>query len=1614
VRGLCRRCLFGAELQVNATGHHNHSIKWSGQLAGVEGKVAVMRLSAVSLFEHRLEEKKCRRSSSREASLCAAPESCSNPAELHAVSPDPGRQPEGPTALSAVNMSKVNGGSSGCRAVVMAGRYLSCPSAPALTRSSGQRQRRVLGAQRRVISSDDARERGKAAAPAQQEQLGYCSAAVTSRNLIHRDVKAFLNEVGGDPREARYWLAQFQRANSTRSPAFAVLEVDGSVFNSREMVQSLAFGLSFLQRMDMKPVVVMGWSEQEETGPKEPVAGSRCTQGVVGRSQQLTEALQQHSATVLPLFSAESFLLLNEAPRGSSPPTSIAVDTGLLQWSLDCGTIPLVCPIGRDGRGCSVMLDPTEVTAAISRALQPHKVMFLNNSGGVLCTVSLPSDLPSLSVAAWLSTAERRKVTTIARLLNQLPSESSAVITSADTVLTELFSHRGSGTLFKNGDPIHWYNSLDGIDVERLLALINKSFDKTLRADYIDSLKGRLHSVYLSEGYSVAAIITMEPVNSGTPYLDKFVVSSSKQGQGTSHILWECIRQDLGKLFWRSRATNRINPWYFKHCDGSFVNGVWTVFWFGLTDIRDSYELTLDRLCSFYSYPKERILTGCITTWYSSCTALNRKALQRVVKAAQHITRTELPSMEDLYIPAGVGRRPTGSSKTQTNPATDCSTCCYLACTCTLTDISANLLKSIYVGLIIVRYEAHYGGVVCKLHDGVCGVDGRTVTGEESEEGWAEHAALWCACALDQCRGCVVPDSHHLKACCRPWFPLREEHLLTGVAGVSQDGPGGGSFQYSSPGVLLWAVSLPVSSDDEESEVAPLLFSDDEEGEINASLFSDEEEGEVFPPLFSDDEEDEFPQERLRQGKRPAFPVTFPVAPPGGVRAGAMVPGLGAPVNNKGVHQCTWHQDTLGRKSTIECRSVTSSTPTSGRASLVTVRDAQLTGTDRPRQAAAIARTVLEAKTRVWEEFGEAMEEDYRSASQRDSGNPVLSAPQKGEAVLCQHCLQCGWGAVDLNWGHCQDGGRNTLRISSIPPTCLPMRKQRLGTLTHHPSRRKVSRQGTGEENLAAIDSRPSDSGGTMRFCRPGHVEHWTSSIPSAGCLRVYGSLPNQSTCALWIWRRHLTVSLVVFCGECSAEYGGSQGAFAKGCSVSVQLEQELGSHCRQQCIARGRKGVWFGNHRISSLLFADDVVLLASSSQDLQHVLERFAAECEAAGMRISTSKSEAMVLDRKRVACPLQVGGEVLYNIYEVFLYKLLRHYFCNGETVLMLESNSLVILNEVLAKVSYSSTVYHIHTGDLASFQFESHEAVFPITIKQPQLPVLYDMGTDISSQVTITTKTFLRYTQIKELLKSIRRFYSNIKVIIADDSFEPEHITEEYVQHYIMHASSSDCTRASPMHRPLQITPQMFDQIQVVRDSCDGCFLSQGWFAGRNLAVSQVTTKYFLWVDDDFVFTEETKIEKLVEVMEAVPELDVLGGSVQGNQFYFSLLYEEGEEMDGGCLHRKSKGKFHSLPGYPQCSVVSGVVNFFLARTDAALRVGFDPKLQRVAHSEFFMDGLGSLLVASCDHVTIGHQPKTGQDEDAARYAKFRHSLKSDVEFKLQLHFFKNHLKCVRYG
>lgn len=60
-------------------------------------------------------------------------------------------------------------------------------------------------------------------------------------------------------------------------------------------------------------------------------------------------------------------------------------------------------------------------------------------------------------------------------------------------------------------------------------------------------------------------------------------------------------------------------------------------------------------------------------------------------------------------------------------------------------------------------------------------------------------------------------------------------------------------------------------------------------------------------------------------------------------------------------------------------------------------------------------------------------------------------------------------------------------------------------------------------------------------------------------------------------------------------------------------------------------------------------MVLLASLFTDLQLLLEWCTMEGEAIGMWISTSKTEAMVLSQKRMACSLQAVWEVLYQVKE-----------------------------------------------------------------------------------------------------------------------------------------------------------------------------------------------------------------------------------------------------------------------------------------------------------------------------------------------------------------------------
>jgi hypothetical protein len=69
---------------------------------------------------------------------------------------------------------------------------------------------------------------------------------------------------------------------------------------------------------------------------------------------------------------------------------------------------------------------------------------------------------------------------------------------------------------------------------------------------------------------------------------------------------------------------------------------------FNLRRLKKCY-LSPKTLTNLYWCTIKSILSGCITAWYGNCTALNRKALQRVVRSAQRITEGKLPALQDIY-----------------------------------------------------------------------------------------------------------------------------------------------------------------------------------------------------------------------------------------------------------------------------------------------------------------------------------------------------------------------------------------------------------------------------------------------------------------------------------------------------------------------------------------------------------------------------------------------------------------------------------------------------------------------------------------------------------------------------------------------------------------------------------------------------------------------------------------------------------------------------------------------------------------------------------------------------------------------------------------------------
>lgn len=378
----------------------------------------------------------------------------------------------------------------------------------------------------------------------------------------------------GTQREVSQYLRNYA---SVDAPKFAVIKVSGRVVV--DALDEVASSLSFLKAVGLVPVVVHGSHPQSAALGGTPEAKRKA---ILDTGAQIVDALEALGTRARPFTSGVVQV------QGDGGIESVA-EAGPAA-AARAGAIAVVSPFGETASGQIVPLHADDVARELSRRLLPHKVVFLSSKGGLrdergtmLSAVNLAEDYERVIEGDLLDESSRRKLRSLSTLLATLPATSSASVTSPQHLARELFTHGGAGTLVRRGERVQVHDSFDQVDVPRLRALLEECFGRTLAPDYFTSKQP--YRIYLAESYRATAILTLEQVGAHeVPYLDKFAVTPEAQGEGVGGSIWQRMRREVPKVFWRSRGDNPVNGWYAQQADGLYKGGHWWVFWCNMHD----------------------------------------------------------------------------------------------------------------------------------------------------------------------------------------------------------------------------------------------------------------------------------------------------------------------------------------------------------------------------------------------------------------------------------------------------------------------------------------------------------------------------------------------------------------------------------------------------------------------------------------------------------------------------------------------------------------------------------------------------------------------------------------------------------------------------------------------------------------------------------------------------------------------------------------------------------------------------------------------------------------------------------------------------------------------
>lgn len=227
-------------------------------------------------------------------------------------------------------------------------------------------------------------------------------------------------------------------------------------------------------------------------------------------------------------------------------------------------------------------------------------------------------------------------------------------------------------------------------------------------------------------------------------------------------------------------------------------------------------------------------------------------------------------------------------------------------------------------------------------------------------------------------------------------------------------------------------------------------------------------------------------------------------------------------------------------------------------------------------------------------------------------------------------------------------------------------------------------------------------------------------------------------------------------------------------------------------------------------------------------------------------------------------------------------------------------------------------------------------------------------EVEENVTFMFKSFERQKLAKRLYKSIRKFYPNAKIIIADDSSSPLTLKDDHLT-------------------VLQLP------------------FNSGLSYGLNRALQKVKTPYLMKLDDDCILTQKSDIIGQLSFLKKHNEIDLVGFGI------LSFIQCQSPVKDFIKYFQESMylaPKPLKIPHMTQIDgthiVVGKSPNIFLARTHKIREVGWDDNIRMMDHKEFFIRAAGNLVATVAMDTVIFHC----HNPFDRKYQKYRQDVEGD--------------------